>query len=141
LGSAGRDISLPNFLQIVTFRFVPLKQVLIIEDNPMICELLVAILQDQYQVITAAEGEAGLAQALRDAPDLILCDVLMPGLHGQQVAARLQENPVTAKIPFVLMSGHGDFQQSQTAGLFLQKPFAPDEVLRVIDRAFSRAQG
>jgi CheY-like chemotaxis protein len=121
---------------------VPLKQVLVIEDNPMICELLVAILQDQYEVITVAEGEAGLAQAFRDTPDLILCDVLMPGLHGQQVAARLQENPATAKIPFVLMSGHGDFVQSQTApGLFLQKPFAPDEVLRVIDRAFGVGQG
>src|SRR5688500_222575 len=108
----------------------------------MICELLVAILQGEYEVSTAAEGEAGLAKALSDVPDVILCDVLMPGLHGQQVAAQLQENPTTANIPIVLMSGHGDFVDQQKApGLFLQKPFAPDEVLRVIERACRGGEG
>ena len=111
-----------------------LKHVLVIEDNPLICELLVAILQGQYQVSIAAEGQVGLDQAIENPPDAILCDVVMPGLHGPQVAEKLKAHPATANIPIVLMSGHGDALQPDGAvpALFLQKPFRPDEVLRVI---------
>lgn len=119
-----------------------LKHVLVIEDNPLICELLVAILQGQYQVSIAAEGQMGLDQAIENPPDAILCDVVMPGLHGPQVAEKLKEHPATANIPIVLMSGHGDALQPDGAvpALFLQKPFRPDEVLRVIGTMLGRSQ-
>jgi CheY-like chemotaxis protein len=113
------------------------KHVLVIEDDPMICELLVAILHESYRVSTAHDGEGGLAQVTQDRPDLILCDMLMPGLHGTDVLRRLRNNPATAEIPVVLMSGHGDLihDEALSPNAFVQKPFSPDEVLKVIERA------
>jgi pilus assembly protein CpaE len=111
------------------------KHILVIEDNPLICELLVAILQGEYRVSIAAEGQVGLDQAIENPPDAILCDVVMPGLHGTQVAEKLKAHPATANIPIALMSGYGDALQPDGAisAPFLQKPFRPDEVLQVID--------
>lgn len=113
------------------------KHVLVIEDDPMICELLVAILHELYRVSTAHDGENGLAQVTKDRPNVILCDLLMPGMHGTEVVRRLRDNPATAEIPFVLMSGHGDLVHDEAVSpdAFVQKPFSPDEVLKVIERA------
>ena len=118
------------------------KHVLVIEDNPLICELLVAILDGRYRVSTAAEGQVGLDRAIAEPPDAILCDVVMPGLHGQQVAEKLRAHPATTHIPVVLMSGHGDVLQrdGEDPGMFLQKPFRPEEVLRVVEKMLLKAQ-
>ena len=117
------------------------KHVLVIEDNPLICELLVAILQAHYRVSIAAEGQVGLDRAIADPPDAILCDVVMPGLHGQQVAEKLQAHPTTTHIPVALMSGHGDvLQRDGDLAMFLQKPFRPEEVLRVVEKMLLKTQ-
>ena len=119
-----------------------MKKVLVIEDNEHICELLVAILKDAYAVSVACDGRTGVASALKDMPDVILCDLAMPVMGGLEVIEQLRSRAETAQIPFVLMSGRGEVSslpEHQSAG-FLQKPFRPLEVYEVIDGALAKEQ-
>ena len=73
-----------------------MRQILVIEDEPrMLRNLLTILRMEHYEAIGTEDGEKGLELARQEMPDLILCDVMMPGLDGYQVLALLRAHPAT----------------------------------------------
>lgn len=109
--------------------------ILVVEDEPAIRELLVEVLQDEgYGVVAAADGIAALDLLARQATDLVLTDVMMPGLDGLGVVRRMRELPGTARIPVIVMSA---VLRAGVEGLdrvsFLAKPFDIGRLLAEIE--------
>lgn len=113
----------------VPARHVP--QVLAIDDDADIRALIATVLGKDYKVRTAADARAGLRAALADPhPDLILLDVSMPGTDGLEACRLLKENPVTARIPVLFLSGRAEMKdemQGFDAGAvdYITKPISP----------------
>jgi CheY-like chemotaxis protein len=103
-------------------------RILVVDDNASNIKIMqVRLASEGYDVVTAADGEEALAAAREQLPDLILLDVMMPGMDGYQVVARIKANPDTAHIPVVMLTALDD-RNSRTHGLtagaaaFLTKP-------------------
>ncbi len=112
--------------------------VLIIEDEPDIRSAVVETLQDAgYTVLDAENGRVGVALAVAEQPDLIVCDVSMPELDGYGVLAELRQYPQTATVPFIFVSARGD-RRDVRAGMnlgaddYITKPFTPEELLEAV---------
>ena len=110
-------------------------RVLVVDDTPQNVKLLADILQAKgYAPITAASGEEALARLAADAPDIVLLDIMMPGLSGYDVCRRIRADPATALLPVVLVTSL-DPQQERLKGIeagaddFVQKPFHQAELL------------
>lgn len=105
-------------------------KVLVVDDQPLPMELLVQTLCDDYQLYMATSGEQALALCRSDPPDLVLLDVLMPGMDGFSVCKALKANPATAAIPVIFVTARSDPGQ-ETHGLslgavdFIAKPINP----------------
>lgn len=110
--------------------------ILVVDDETINIELLADLLEDDYDVSFATGGEQALALAASDRPDLILLDVLMPGMDGYDVCARLKEDAVTAGIPVIFVTALGD-TEAETRGLDLG---AVDYVTKPISPAIVRAR-
>lgn len=111
-----------------------LPRLLIVEDNPDIVEYLFACLEDQYEIYTAPDGEAGIEMALEYIPDLIISDVMMPKKDGFDLCQRLKTEERSNHIPIVLLTARAD-RDSRLEGLdlgadvYLAKPFDKQELL------------
>ncbi len=112
-----------------------LPKILVVDDTPANVKLLVDVLGVQGYLATAAvNGEEALASIARDPPDLVLLDIMMPGLSGYDVCRRLRENPATALLPVVLCTSL-DPQQERLKGIeagaddFVSKPINRPELL------------
>ncbi|MFD1875603.1 substrate-binding domain-containing protein [Hymenobacter bucti] len=111
--------------------------VLVIEDNPEVNDFLVRKLRPAFQVQAATNGTTGVEMATALIPDLVVCDVMMPGLTGLEVVARLREDWRTSHIPVVLLTARGAPEQQLEgvqagADLYLTKPFNPAFLLESI---------
>lgn len=115
------------------------RTVLTIEDQPDIRRLIRMTLEFKgHRVLEASGGAEGLAMARHERPDLILLDVMMPGISGLDVAQVLAQDPQLASIPTVMISALGqqaDVQTGLASGVraYLVKPFSPWELLDRID--------
>jgi diguanylate cyclase (GGDEF)-like protein len=104
--------------------------VLIIDDSPTSAHQLFALLGDDYEVLVAARGPGGIELAASQQPDLILLDVVMPGMDGYEVCKRMKEDARTADIPIVFVTARGE-ESDETHGLslgaidYLTKPLRP----------------
>lgn len=109
-------------------------KVLIVDDTPEYIQVLLNLLQDVYAIVVANNGERALKLASTEPlPDIILLDVLMPGLDGYEVCRRLKADPRTAAIPVIFLTGlsdHLDEQRGLDLGAvdYIHKPFAPSLV-------------
>jgi class 3 adenylate cyclase len=84
-------------------------RILIVDDNPTNVKVIqTRLVAEGYDVVTAADGEEGLAAARRDTPDLILLDVMMPKLDGLEVCRRLRADPAFPFTPIILVTAMGD---------------------------------
>lgn len=123
-----------------------MKKILIIEDNTDVRENLAEILElSNYQAITAENGKIGVDKALRDNPDLILCDVMMPELDGFGVLHILGRNPKTSDIPFVFLtakSERDDFRRGMSLGAddYIVKPFDDEQLLQTIEARLRKSE-
>lgn len=111
--------------------------VLVVDDDPEIVDLLEAALQGRgYKVLVAINGGA-LGVAQEGQPDVILLDILMPGMDGIEVSRRLRANPATAKIPIVVMSAHDRLRSASTSMAVddrLSKPFELNDLYATVAR-------
>lgn len=111
--------------------------VLIVDDDPVILDVLRATLEDEgYVVLTAVNGGA-LPLARRAQPQVILLDIMMPGMDGMEISKRLRADPATARIPIVVMSATSNL--TALAGQMpvddrLPKPFDLDGVSAIVER-------
>src|SRR3954471_8064935 len=85
------------------------SRILLVDDTPENLDVLSAILEDlECQLIVATTGERALELAARQAPDLILLDVMMPGMNGFEVCTHLKANSATAEIPVIFVTARSD---------------------------------
>ncbi|MFT4925205.1 MAG: ligand-binding sensor domain-containing protein/signal transduction histidine kinase [Phenylobacterium sp.] len=115
---------------------------LLIDDNPDMLELLKDTLAAHYHCITAHNGELGLSMATEQLPDLVISDVMMPGISGFEVLRQLKLNELTNYIPVVLLTAKGDVQSrikgwAEKADEYLEKPFNGEELLMRIESLLS----
>ncbi len=102
--------------------------ILIIDDEPIIQQTLASFLEDQFDLALASNGKQGLELAAQRVPDVILLDIMMPGLDGYQVCRALRADPHLAEVPVIMLTALDD-RDSKLAGLmagaddFLTKPF------------------
>ena len=104
------------------------KIVLVIEDNKDMRTLISAGLKREFQVLVAKDGEEGIARAIENSPDLILCDVMMPKKDGFEVVRTLKTNEITSHIPIILLTARSEMTDKLTgletgADDYLIKPF------------------
>ncbi|MBL8019233.1 MAG: response regulator [Leptospirales bacterium] len=121
--------------------------ILVIEDNKVIAEFIQLVLEEKgFKVQTAPDGEAGLAACLNLKPDLVLCDLVLPGIDGFEVIRRAAENPETTSIPFIYISAKSD-RASVREGMglgaedYISKPFTPAEILQAVQTRLKRRRG
>lgn len=115
--------------------------VLVIDDDRQFVELIASLIESEHcRAIVATDGFSGLLLAREVRPRLVLCDYVMPGLDGEHVLEALRDDPVTADVPRVLMSGHGcpDLRKIP-ADAFIAKPI-DTQALRRLVRAFTRRE-
>jgi diguanylate cyclase (GGDEF)-like protein len=115
-----------------------MNKILVIEDERAIrINLLKLLGAEGFHVIAAENGKDGVQLARTEPPDLIICDILMPELDGYGVLRTLQQDPVTATIPFIFLtakSDRSDWRQGMNLGAddYLTKPFTRAELLEAI---------
>ncbi|MFB6343867.1 tetratricopeptide repeat protein [Saccharicrinis sp. FJH62] len=108
---------------------------LIIEDNHELRSFIKSCLTPSFKVIAAEDGIKGVATALEQIPDIIVSDVMMPGIDGMEVCSTLKNNEKTSHIPIILLTAKAS-QESKLEGLkaaaddYLLKPFQPDELVQ-----------
>jgi len=108
----------------------PLPRVLVVDDHPANVQALYQALTGEYQVLVATNGEQALALCTARQPDLVLLDVVMPGIDGYEVCERLKAGAETQHIPVIFVTSHGD-EAAETRGLgigavdFITKPINP----------------
>jgi len=117
----------------------PERKVLVIDDSLMLLSFVEEILTEaNYRVVTAPTAEESLRASRDNPPDLILLDYVLPDMKGDEVSRKLLENPATADIPVVYMSGFGaDLQPDRIANRnvvgFLNKPFTSDLLIEIVE--------
>jgi class 3 adenylate cyclase/DNA-binding CsgD family transcriptional regulator len=109
-------------------------RILVVDDTPANVKLLEAVLLPRgYEVLSAGSGEEALDMVAKERPDLVLLDLLMPGMNGHEVCRRLRGDPTTAALPVVMVtaSGSGEKLQALESGAddFVAKPFDQAELL------------
>lgn len=121
-----------------------MKTILIIEDNEDIRENVEEILSlSSYKVITAPNGKEGIESAQKNRPDLIICDIMMPGIDGYGVLHVLHKDPETQGIPFIFLTSKSERSDLRTAmemgaDDYITKPFAGNELLNAVESRFKK---
>lgn len=112
--------------------------ILVIEDQAPLRANIVGILEEEgFNVVGFERGFTGMMWALKHAPDLIICDIMMPDMNGYSVLNELRNYPATATVPFIFLSAKAD-KNSIREGLnlgaddYLTKPFRPAQLLKAI---------
>lgn len=109
-----------------------------IDDDAKMRRQIAALLATEgYQTTEAANGREGVALALKDKPDLIVCDITMPEMNGHRVLQALREQPATAAVPFIFLTGWGE-KEDVRAGMnlgaddYLVKPVEPTDLFAAV---------
>lgn len=115
---------------------------LVIDDDPNVAEVVATYLQREGAIVqVCADGEAGLEAALADPPDLVVLDLMLPGLDGLEVCRRIQ---ALAPVPIVMLTAKGD-ETDRIIGLelgaddYVAKPFSPRELVARVKAVLRRA--
>ncbi len=118
---------------------------LIVEDDPDARKVLSLILKlDGYQIHSAPGGQEALTLLAELVPDVILLDVMMPGMDGYQVCQWVRSNPATRRVPVIMLSGKAD-PESVARGMevgadeYLAKPITPSNLTKQVKAVLARA--
>ena len=96
-----------------------MKKILVVEDVEFNRDLLVQLLEDEYEVVTAVDGAAGIEMTERERPDLILMDLSLPVVDGWEATRRIKAHPGLAAIPVIALTAHvmrGDEEKALACG-------------------------
>ena len=112
----------------------PGKRVLVVDDKPNNLSLVTSLLRPHYEVLLANNGERALAIARDQLPDLILLDIMMPGMSGFEVCTELKANTETADIPVIFLTARNDsddFEKAYDIGAvdYTTKPINAKELM------------
>ena len=114
------------------------KKILVIEDDARTRNMYLDGLESEgFEMISASNGNNGIQQAVSSLPDLVICDILMPDIDGFTVLNRLRQNPNTAIIPFIFLTGRSSqeyFRKGMESGAddYIAKPATVEQLLRAI---------
>jgi CheY-like chemotaxis protein len=109
------------------------KKILIVEDVEMNRDLLIQLLEDDYELVEATDGKQGLEVAQRERPDLILLDISLPEMDGWEVTRRVRADDQIKDTPIIAVTAHamaGDEEKAYEQGCnaYLSKPIDEDEL-------------
>lgn len=118
------------------------KNILIIEDDKFLRELIAQKLKkENYEIFEAADGEEGLKKAREEKPDLILLDLILPGMDGFEVLSRLKSDSGLINIPVIVLSNLGQTEDVERASALgatdylIKAHFTPGEIIEKIKNA------
>jgi len=117
-----------------------MARILVADDDPMIIRLLdLKLAQAGFEVMLAEDGITALETALRELPDLVILDGMMPGMDGIEVLERLQAEDSTKGIPVIMLTARGNPDEvdgglARGAADYLAKPVKPNEVVESVTR-------
>lgn len=121
-----------------------MAKILVIEDQPQMRKNLATILEmENFEVVLAQDGKEGVALARSQRPDLIICDVMMPGLDGYGVLKEVRGEKTTATVPFLFLTAKGekaDVRSGMNLGAddYLSKPVAREDLLQAVRTRLER---
>jgi two-component system, OmpR family, phosphate regulon response regulator PhoB len=131
---------------VLPFRFMAREKILVIEDEPDIAEVLQYNLEKEgFDVETARRGDTGFDAVRRDNPDLVLLDLMLPGIDGLELTRMLKRDPLTSRLPIVMITARGE-EVDRIVGLelgaddYISKPFSPREVVLRVKAVLRRVQ-
>lgn len=116
-----------------------MKKILIVEDVELNVDLLVQLLEDEYELVTAKNGATGVEMAIRERPDLILMDMSLPVMDGWEATRRIKANDDLKHIPIIALTAHamtGDEEKVLAAGCdgYITKPLDDDLLFEKLDQ-------
>jgi DNA-binding response OmpR family regulator len=120
------------------------KKILVIEDDPAISRLVdYSLRHEGYEVVTAANGLEGIRKAHHEAPDLVILDVMLPGMDGFEICHRLRSEPDTAQLLILMFSAKAQEVDKKTglkvgADGYLPKPAAPAEIVSRVAKLLAK---
>jgi len=120
------------------------RRILVIEDDPAGLRLVGYTLKKQgYEVVTASNGLEGLKKAREEGPDLVILDLMLPGVDGFEICHRLRTEPQTARLPILVLSGKTGEADRDTAlkvgaNAYLVKPASPSEIIKQVESLLAR---
>ena len=123
-----------------------MKKILLIEDDTGLRENTAELLElENYKVFTAPNGRVGIEKAIKELPDIIVCDIMMPEVDGYGVLEAVSLEPSTTNIPFIFLSAkteHEEIRKGMDLGAddYLTKPFEEFELLRTIENCLAKAE-
>jgi len=118
-------------------------KLLLVEDNPLVRDLVAKGLEPICDVLIADDGADALLKVVDDPPDVILCDYKMPGLDGRQLFEKLRGREKTRHIPFLFMAGRADIEERLRPLVdgveeFITKPFLVKDLVRITKKVVDR---
>jgi two-component system response regulator MtrA len=123
-----------------------MASVLVVDDDPDVCDLVTYKLeQSGFDVRRASDGDAALREVAAQVPDLVLLDIMMPGISGLEVLQRWRGNAATAGMPVIMLTAkaqENDVERGFELGAddYVVKPFSPRELARRVTAVMSRRQ-
>ena len=123
-----------------------MKRVLIVEDVELNRDLLVQLLEEDYEILTATDGAAGVEMAAREHPDLILMDLSLPVVDGWEATRRIKADATLHGIPIIALTAHammGDEDKARASGCddYLSKPIDEDLLFETLRRFLGEHPG
>ncbi|RXK54775.1 response regulator transcription factor [Oleiharenicola lentus] len=123
-----------------------MEKILVIDDDPKIRKQTCALLQSEgYTTVEARNGREGITLARSEKPALVLCDITMPEMNGHRVVESLRQDPATAHLPFIFLTGWSERSDQRTgmnlgADDYLVKPVEPVDLLGAVQARLRRRQ-
>jgi len=113
--------------------------ILVVDDTPANIDIVLAIIGEMDDIAVALDGEEALVIIEEDKPDVVLLDIVMPGIDGFEVCKRVKENPATASTPIIFLSGNGSDEEKERGNKlgavgFLTKPIDPDALTAAVKK-------
>ena len=118
------------------------KTILIIEDDKFLRELIAKkLIKEEYNISEAIDGEEGMKKIAEEKPDLILLDLILPGIDGFEVMSRMKEDPSLSQIPIIILSNLGQKEEIERGinlgakDYLIKAHFTPGEIIEKIKAA------